>query len=50
MGIQALNTAATGMKAMDFKLNIVANNLANVETVAFKSSRANFERLAVPDA
>ncbi len=45
MGIQALNTAATGMKAMDFKLNVVANNLANVETVAFKSSRANFEDL-----
>ena len=43
MGIQALYTAATGMKATDFKLNVVANNLANVETVAFKRSRANFE-------
>jgi len=43
MGIQALYTAATGMKAMDFKLNVVANNLANIETVAFKRSRANFE-------
>ncbi len=45
MGIQALNTASTGMKAMDFKLNVVANNLANIETVAFKRSRANFEDL-----
>jgi flagellar basal-body rod protein FlgG len=43
MGIQALYTAATGMKAMDFKLNVVANNLANIETVAFKKSRVNFE-------
>lgn len=45
MSIQALHTAATGMKAMDFKLNVVANNLANIETVAFKRSRANFEDL-----
>jgi flagellar basal-body rod protein FlgG len=45
MAIQALNTAATGMKAMDFKLNVVANNLANIETVAFKRSRVNFEDL-----
>ncbi len=43
MGIQMLHTAATGMKAMDFKLDVVANNLANVETVGFKRSRANFE-------
>src|SRR5437870_4557431 len=43
MGIQALDTAATGMKALDFKLNVVANNLANVETTAFKRSRPNFE-------
>lgn len=43
MGIQALYTSATGLKAMDFKLNVVANNLANVETFGFKRSRANFE-------
>ncbi|MFH1416793.1 MAG: flagellar basal-body rod protein FlgG [Planctomycetota bacterium] len=45
MGIQALHTAATGMKALDFKLNVVANNLANIQTVAFKRSRPNFEDL-----
>ncbi|MCK6485009.1 MAG: flagellar basal-body rod protein FlgG [Phycisphaerae bacterium] len=45
MAISALYTAATGMQAMDQKLNIVANNLANLETVAFKSSRPNFEDL-----
>jgi flagellar basal-body rod protein FlgG len=43
MGIQALYTAATGMKAMDFKLDVTANNLANIETTAFKRSRVNFE-------
>ncbi len=45
MGIQALYTASTGMKALDFKLNVTANNLANIETVAFKRSRVNFEDL-----
>lgn len=42
MSIQAMYTSATGMRAMDFKLGVVANNLANIETVAFKKSRANF--------
>lgn len=45
MAIQALYTAATGMKAMDFKLNVTAHNLANIETTAFKRSRVNFEDL-----
>jgi flagellar basal-body rod protein FlgG len=33
------------MKAMDTKLNVVANNLANINTVGFKRSRVNFEDL-----
>lgn len=45
MAVMALYTAATGMRAMDQKLNILANNLANLETTAFKASRANFEDL-----
>ncbi|HPD30061.1 MAG TPA: flagellar basal-body rod protein FlgG [Phycisphaerae bacterium] len=45
MGITAMYAAATGMKAMDTKLNVVANNLANVGTVGFKRSRTNFEDL-----
>ncbi len=36
-------TAATGMRAMDLKLEVIANNLANIDTVAFKRSRPNFE-------
>ncbi len=43
MSLQSLHTAATGMKAMDFKLGVIANNLANISTTAFKRSRANFE-------
>jgi len=45
MAITALYTAATGMRAMEQKLDVVANNLANVETVGFKSSRVDFEDL-----
>ncbi len=45
MGISAMHAAATGMRALDTKLNVVANNLANVNTVGFKRSRVNFEDL-----
>lgn len=45
MSIQTLYTAATGMEAMETKLNVIANNLANVNTTGFKRGRANFEDL-----
>jgi flagellar basal-body rod protein FlgG len=45
MAITALHAAATGMSALDEKLNVLANNLANVNTVGFKRSRVNFEDL-----
>jgi len=45
MTITALHSAATGMKAMDTKLDVIANNLANSNTVGFKSQRVNFEDL-----
>jgi flagellar basal-body rod protein FlgG len=45
MSIQTLYTAATGIGALETKLEVVANNLANVNTVAFKRDRANFEDL-----
>jgi flagellar basal-body rod protein FlgG len=45
MGLTAMQAAATGMKALDTKLNVVANNLANINTVGFKRSRVNFEDL-----
>ena len=45
MSVQTLYTAATGMEAMETKLDVIANNLANVNTTAFKKARANFEDL-----
>lgn len=45
MSYLALNTAATGLSALSTNLDVVANNLANVNTVAFKRSRCNFEDL-----
>lgn len=45
MSVQSLYTAATGMDAMQTKLDVIANNLANVNTTAFKKDRANFEDL-----
>ena len=38
----ALNTAATGMMAQQTRTDVIANNLANVNTTGFKSSRAHF--------
>jgi flagellar basal-body rod protein FlgG len=40
--IRALWTAATGMVAQQIEQDVVANNLANVNTVGFKKSRADF--------
>ena len=45
MAITALHAAASGMRALDEKLNVVSNNLANINTHGFKRSRVNFEDL-----
>ena len=45
MSVQTLYTAASGMEAMETKLDVIANNLANINTTAFKKDRANFEDL-----
>ena len=45
MPVQSLYTAATGMHAMETKLDVIANNLANVNTTAFKQQRAQFQDL-----
>ncbi len=41
----ALDSAATGLSALNTKLDVIANNLANVNTTGFKASRANFQDL-----
>ncbi|MCP5003413.1 MAG: flagellar basal-body rod protein FlgG [Planctomycetes bacterium] len=43
--IKALYTSATGMKAHQFLLDVVSNNLANVNTTGFKRVQANFQDL-----
>ena len=45
MAILALHSAATGLNALSTELDIISNNLANVNTTAFKAQRANFEDL-----
>lgn len=42
---RALRTAATGMFAQQLNVEIIAHNLANVNTTGFKKSRAEFEDL-----
>lgn len=45
MAVNALHSAATGMNALSTELDVISNNLANVNTNAFKASRVNFEDL-----
>jgi flagellar basal-body rod protein FlgG len=45
MAIRALYSAASGMQAFETNLDVIANNLANAGTTAFKRSRVNFEDL-----
>jgi flagellar basal-body rod protein FlgG len=45
MSVQTLYTAATGMNALETKLDVIANNMANINTTGFKKDRANFEDL-----
>ena len=45
MATLALQSAATGLNALATELDIISNNLANANTTAFKSQRANFEDL-----
>jgi len=43
--IRSLWTAASGMQAQTIQIDIIANNLANVNTSGFKRSRADFQDL-----
>ncbi|HOK06385.1 MAG TPA: flagellar basal-body rod protein FlgG [Syntrophales bacterium] len=43
--IRSLFTAATGMTGQQIEQDVIANNLANINTVGFKKSRANFQDL-----
>lgn len=43
--IKALSIAASGMEAQQLNMDVIANNLANVNTTGFKKSRADFQDL-----
>jgi flagellar basal-body rod protein FlgG len=43
--IRTFWVAATGMGSQQLNLDVIANNLANVNTVGFKKGRADFEEL-----
>ena len=43
--MRALDTAATGMAAMDLQVQVIAGNIANMTTTAYKSQRAEFQDL-----
>ena len=43
--MRALWTAASGMRAQQLTIDVIANNLANVQTSGFKRSRVDFQDL-----
>jgi flagellar basal-body rod protein FlgG len=43
--MKGLYTAATGMKVQQTNVDVIANNLANVNTTGFKRTQANFQDL-----
>ncbi len=43
--IRALYSAASGMQAQQLNIDVIANNLANVNTTGFKQSRSEFQDL-----
>ena len=47
--LRSLYIAATGMEAQKLNIDVIANNLANVNTVGFKKSRSDFQDLFYQD-
>jgi flagellar hook protein FlgE len=43
--LRSLSTAVSGLRGHQIKLDVIGNNIANVNTVAFKKSQARFEDL-----
>lgn len=43
--IRGLYTAATGMNAMQYQIDVTSHNIANVNTTGFKQDRAEFQDL-----
>src|SRR5690606_10139281 len=43
--LRALYTAATGSQSQQFNIDVIANNVANVNTTGYKKTRAEFKDL-----
>src|ERR1700749_2040301 len=43
--MQALQTAATGMAAQELSVQVIANNIANMQTTGYKKQTAAFQDL-----
>ncbi len=43
--IRSLRTAVSGLKSHQTRMDVVGNNIANVNTIAFKRGRANFNEV-----
>ena len=43
--IRALWTSASGRQAQQLNIDVIATNLANINTTGFKRSRADFQDL-----
>lgn len=43
--IRSMHSAASGMEAMQTQIDVIANNMANVNTTGFKKARAEFQDL-----
>lgn len=43
--LRSLSTAVSGLRGHQIKLDVIGNNIANVNTVAYKKSQARFEDL-----
>ena len=42
MSTNSMHVAKTGLNAQQTRMQVIANNLANVNTTGFKKDRANF--------
>ena len=47
MSSSAMYVAKTGLTAQQTRMQVISNNLANVNTVGFKSDRVNFEACSI---
>ena len=48
--MRSLTTGATGMMAQQLNIDVIANNIANVNTTGFKGGTAVFEEYMMPGA